>query len=239
MGFDPINLGAYMDSISLDTDAGLVQVPMSGVCAPPGVLTISPLVVDYGTVSIGASPVASFTVANTGGSSLRITRSKPPASGIFNALTSLPEGTTLVPGQTVTEYVSFIPATAGTATDTWSLNGDDGGGAQNVSFTGVATATTDYTASGTIIALITSPTGGGSRNLEVIRDGVMPPVGSTDYSLQYDTFNGGAPRPEDWIGYSFASNKSFNKLVFQEGGNFYDGGSFASLRFRFVKARSG
>ncbi len=94
----------------------------------------------------------------------------------------------------------------------------------------------DITASASIIAFITAPTGGGSKNLEVIRDGVTPAVGSTDYTLQYDTYNGGGARPEDWIGYSFATNKSFNKLVFQEGGNFSDGGAFTTLQ---VQVRQG
>lgn len=134
--FSPVALGSYVGSVALDTSAGLVEVPMSGACAPPAHLTVLPLTVDFGAVAIGASPVASFTVANTGGSTLRITRSKPPALGIFNALTALPEGTTLLPGDTLTEYLSFIPTALGTFSDTWSLNGDDGGGIQNVTITG-------------------------------------------------------------------------------------------------------
>ncbi len=94
----------------------------------------------------------------------------------------------------------------------------------------------DITASASIIAFITAPTGGGSRNLEVIRDGVTPAVGSTNYALQYDTYNGGGARPEDWIGYSYTTNYSFNKLVFQEGGNFSDGGAFTTLQ---VQVRQG
>ena len=133
--FDPVAIGNYTSVVALDTDAGLVEVPMSGVCAPAGHLTVSPLVVDFGFVALDQSPVASFTVANTGGSSLRITRSKPPALGAFNALTSLPEGTTLLPGDTLTEYVAFNgPPAGGAYSDTWSLNSDDGGGVQNVAF---------------------------------------------------------------------------------------------------------
>ena len=232
VNFDPVSLGSYMSSVALDTDAGLIEVPLSGVCAPPGHLSISQLSIDFGARNVGDAPTASFTVSNTGGSSLRITRSKPPALGTFHALTSLPEGTTLVPGQTLTEYISYVPTSAGTATDTWSLNGDDGGAVQEVSLTGVAGVLEDFTTSGTIVALITNPIGGGSRNIELIRDGVTPTVGSSDSALQYDTYDGGSARAEDWIGYTFTANKSFSKLVFQEGMNFYDGGAFATLQIQ-------
>ena len=39
-------------------------------------------------------------------------------------------------------------------------------------------ASQNLTAAGTIIAKITAPLGGGSRNIEVIRDGVTPAAGS-------------------------------------------------------------
>jgi hypothetical protein len=97
-------------------------------------------------------------------------------------------------------------------------------------------STTNLASSGTPVALITNPTGGGNKNLNVIKDGVKPAVGSNDYNQQYDTYNGGGPRPEDWIGYTFTSPKLFNRVVFQEGKNFYDGGSFATLT---VQVRSG
>ncbi|MBI3769059.1 MAG: PQQ-dependent sugar dehydrogenase [Deltaproteobacteria bacterium] len=81
---------------------------------------------------------------------------------------------------------------------------------------------------GTIIARVTVPTGGGSTNLGVIRDGDKPPVGNTDSARQYDTYTGAAAA-EDWIGYTFASPQSFTRVVFQEGKNFADGGWFDTL----------
>ncbi len=84
------------------------------------------------------------------------------------------------------------------------------------------------TQTGTIIARITAPTGMGSKNLEVIRDGDLPPVGTVDTRRQYDTFSGGNPATEDWIGYQYTAPQTFAKVVFQEGINFVDGGFFAS-----------
>jgi len=132
---------------------------------------------------------------------------------------------------TTTPAPSFTaPATA--AALTFQLITNDG--AQDSVADTVMVTTNDptnvnLTAAGTPVAFITAPIGGGSRDLGIIKDGVKPPVGSTDYSLQYDTYNGGGARTNDWVGYTFTSAKLFNKLVFQEGGNFGDGGAFTSL----------
>jgi hypothetical protein len=87
---------------------------------------------------------------------------------------------------------------------------------------------TDLTALGTIIARVTSPLGGG-RNIEVIRDGDKPPVGNVDSARQYDTYDGVNAADEDWIGYAYATPKTFMRVVFQEGKHFVDGGWFETL----------
>jgi glucose/arabinose dehydrogenase len=95
--------------------------------------------------------------------------------------------------------------------------------------------TSDITAQGTIIARVFElnpphPTGGGSWNPEVIRDGDTPPVGGSDSARQFDTYHGGQQGNVDWIGYSFATPRTFHALVFQEGMQFQDGGWFDQLR---------
>jgi hypothetical protein len=86
----------------------------------------------------------------------------------------------------------------------------------------------DLTETGTPIALVTQPTGGGNYDINVIRDGVFPPLGSTNPMQQYDTYNG-VVRIEDWVGYAFTSAQTFASLVFQEGMKFHDGGWFVTL----------
>jgi PKD repeat protein len=88
---------------------------------------------------------------------------------------------------------------------------------------------TDITDDGTATALITAPTGSGNPSLAVVHDNVFPTAGSSDPLQQYDTFDGGAPRALDWIGYSFAEPRYFSKLLFQEGMHFASGGWFESL----------
>ena len=47
------------------------------------------------------------------------------------------------------------------------------------------------------------------RSLDVIRDGIRPPVGSADSAMQYDTYDGPNTVAEDWIGYQFGSSQTF------------------------------
>jgi hypothetical protein len=81
---------------------------------------------------------------------------------------------------------------------------------------------------GTPIARVTAPHGEGNRDLEVIRDGVRPPVGTRDPALQYDTF-GGRYATRDWIGYQFPAPQLFERVVFQEGRHYWYGGWFDTL----------
>ncbi len=81
---------------------------------------------------------------------------------------------------------------------------------------------------GTIIAKVPSPMGGGGP-LGLIRDGIKPAVGSTDSSQQYDSWDGANAATEDWVGYTFSTAKTFARVVFQEGKHFVDGGWFTSL----------
>ncbi len=139
--FAPRKIGSFTGTFVLKTTGGVAQVPLSGTAGAPGKLTISPLKVNVGLVPVGSKKVGTFTVSNTGGSPITLTRSKFPVGGVgFTATSALPEGTTLQPGTTLTESVVFAPIRPGKATDNWSLNSDDGHGLENVSFTGIGVA---------------------------------------------------------------------------------------------------
>ena len=226
--FDPTTVGTYTGSLDLVTSAGNKSVQLSGTCTTPSQLVITPPALDFGPVATGTMSSASFTVKNAGGTSLHITKSKPPALGTFVAETSLPEGLTILPGQSLTEFVTFAPLRSGAQTDGWIITADDGSGVQTVSFSGLGGA--DITANGSIVALITAPGGAGSRSPEVIRDGIFPAAGSGEITEQYDTYTGDPNRTEDWIGYQYTSQQLFGGLVFQQGIQFADGGWFTNLK---------
>jgi hypothetical protein len=81
---------------------------------------------------------------------------------------------------------------------------------------------------GTIIAKVTTPLGGGA-GLSAIRDGDKPPVGNGSSARQYDSWDGNNSATEDWVGYTFPSPHTFDRVVFQEGLHFWDGGWFTTL----------
>lgn len=85
-----------------------------------------------------------------------------------------------------------------------------------------------------------TPTGGGNHDIEVVRDGVQPAVGSGDSAQQFDSYHGGTQGSDDWIGYDLLSAPApefrFTGLRFQEGKHFVDGGWWKDLR---VEVRNG
>ena len=138
-----------------------------------------------------------------------------------------------------TQLTATIPAsdtaTAGTAQVSVTNPGGTVSGVQSFTVT-AGGAGQNLTSLGTVIAKITAPQGGGSRNLQIIRDGVTPPVGSTDWGAQYDTYDGPNAASDDWIGYQYSSAQTFSRVVFQEGLHFFDGGWFTSLTVQVRQA---
>ncbi len=95
----------------------------------------------------------------------------------------------------------------------------------------------DVTAAATaIVAAVPEPKGGGNHDLEVIRDGKFPAVGSDDSEEQYDSWHSEEPASSDFIGYTFAAPQTFGQLVFQEGRHFWDGGWWDDVQ---VEVRQG
>jgi len=135
--FEPTEVGAFTDEIGLETTGGNRAVGLSGTAGLPGALQISSEAIDYGQVTVGGSASGTFTVTNTGGTTVTVTKSKPPSGGEFAATTSLPEGTTIEPGKNVTERVAFKPTALGEATGVWQINGS---GLHEVRFSGMGVA---------------------------------------------------------------------------------------------------
>jgi protein involved in polysaccharide export with SLBB domain len=144
VSFDPQAVGQYGDEITLSATDSQGQNPqsqtvdLSASAATPGQLQFSSEAIDFGAVPVGTTASRTFTISNVGGTAVTIDKSKPPFGGAFAALppTSLPEGTTIEPGQAVTETVTFAPTSLGSAGGTWQITGDDGSGLHLVQFTG-------------------------------------------------------------------------------------------------------
>jgi PQQ-like domain/Abnormal spindle-like microcephaly-assoc'd, ASPM-SPD-2-Hydin len=141
--FAPIAVGSFVGQIEFDTSGGDDAVALTGSAGLPGTLSITSETNEYGPVAIGSSAKKSFTITNTGGTSVPITLSKPPTGGEFAAASSLPlpEGeTTVKPGQSITETVVFTPTVAGEASAVWKIAGEDTTGQHDVTFHGVGVA---------------------------------------------------------------------------------------------------
>ncbi len=93
----------------------------------------------------------------------------------------------------------------------------------------------DITAEGAIICSVRHSAGFGNRSLEVVRDGVRPPLTETEAAAQYDTFTG-LLAPDAFIGYQLPSERLFTQLLFQEGAHYGDGGWFATLTVQVRRA---
>jgi hypothetical protein len=147
--FDPLQTGSYSDALGLQTSGGSGQVGLSASAGTPGTLQIANLSNDFGSVALGTSLTKSFTITNTGGTAVPITKSKPPIGGEFAAVTSLPEGTTIQAGEALTEQVTFQPTALGAASGEWAITGEDTSGPHVVLFTGIgAVASSQGSSSG-------------------------------------------------------------------------------------------
>jgi glucose/arabinose dehydrogenase len=83
------------------------------------------------------------------------------------------------------------------------------------------------------------PFGAGNKDKETIRNGTFPPLGSTSFLAQYDSFHNGDQGSEDWIGYDFGGLRNLDRLLFQEGRNNSDGGAFDTLEVQVQTVAGG
>ena len=165
--FSPTATGRYSSSFVVDSDGGDQAVTVTGNSTTASVLAITPLSLDFGKVGLGRSATETFRLTDVGGSSLTISKSKPPAKGPFTALTALSEGTTMAAGSSRVESVRFTPAAAGATSDIWAITADDGHGVHFVTFTGdgvplaVSTTSLPPGRQGSPYTAVVSVTGGG------------------------------------------------------------------------------
>ncbi len=143
--FSPSLVGSFSDVINVSSDGGNSAIKLSGSATLPGDFEASTTGIDFGSVAIGSSATLNFKVSNLGFSPLTVTKSKGPILGQFSAIDVLNEGTILQPGETRTIHVRFQPTSAGSFTDTFTLNSDTTSGLQVITFKG-----TGVNASGSI-----------------------------------------------------------------------------------------
>jgi beta-glucosidase len=182
-------------------------VSLTGISGAPSNLVVSPLNVDFGPVAQGTSETLSFTLENTGGSDLTISTSNPPALGAFVAQTSLPVGTTIAAGQTVTETVQFAANASGTITDVWQIAANDSTGLHNVTFT--ATSSTVLPRTGWVATA--SSTGGTDVPANAIDSSL-----ATRWTTGVAQSNAGT----QWFTVDLQTAHTFNQIRMDSGGDY-------------------
>jgi iron transport multicopper oxidase len=186
INFDPTYAGQFSDEIEFLTQDGEdVAVGIAASAGAPGMLQFSSEHLDFGNVQVGSTASKTFTLTNTGGTAVVINKSKPPFGGDFAATTALPEGTTLAPGKTITQTVTFTPTATGPATpSSWAITGDDSSGLHQIQFTGAG-----VTAAGTptTTTITTTPTHAppGSRSTPAPKAPKVSPRVTTTVGLRH------------------------------------------------------
>ena len=117
---------------------------------------------------------------------------------------------------------------AGGYTVKWRAEAQDG---TVVSHSRIITIKEEVEVEGTPICSITAPTGGGSKDVRVIFDGDVPPVGTNSSSQQYDTYTGAKEAVSVYAGVQFAKVYEISGVAFTEGKHFHDGGWFAEAPY--------
>lgn len=77
-----------------------------------------------------------------------------------------------------------------------------------------------------VICSVSSPTGGGSKDISVICDGAIPQANSANDKMQYDTYTGNRGAISAYIGYLYPTEREVTEIVFTEGNHFNNGGWF-------------
>ncbi len=225
--FDPTSEGSFLDEIGLETTGGNANVGLSGSAGTPGALKITGETNEYGAVTVGGSATKTFTITNTGGTNVTITRSKPPSGGAYEATTTLQEGATIAPGASVTETVLFKPTAPGYASGTWSINGDDTSGIHEVAFKGTGSVPApgsawSHNGSATISAgvLRTTPATAGQAGSGFF----TTPLDSRHLVVEFDqTINGGTGADGQALVLADASKATASSLGIKGGGLGFSG----------------
>jgi hypothetical protein len=138
ISFAPTAIGTRMASLAVVSDASngtaTINLTGTGTAVPASAVTLSPLAVDFGNVTVG-SPVATRAVTLTNSGTAALSLGGISASGSGFAATSTC-GTSLATGASCNVTVSFLPASAATYTGELMVSSNAAGSPHATALTG-------------------------------------------------------------------------------------------------------
>src|SRR4029077_1120318 len=116
VSFSPQAAGGANGSIAILSSASssALTISLTGDGVAPGVLTVAPASIGFGSIQVGSSQKQYASPTNSGGSSVTVTQATTTGTGF--SVTGLTLPWTLAAGQTVNFSVAFAPQAAGSAT---------------------------------------------------------------------------------------------------------------------------
>ena len=145
--FSPTTAGNFSNVVAFTSTGGNSANTVTGSAVTPAQLQVSPVTLDFGTVAVGATSQASFTLTNKGGASLTNGTATIQGSGPFTILSgasfALPAfGTTNL-------AIKFAPATTGAFSNLIVFAGNGGNSTNPLIGTAAATPAAAFSASPT------------------------------------------------------------------------------------------
>jgi iron transport multicopper oxidase len=131
--FAPTVVGSAASSLAFTAGGSVSAVAIEGTAIAGPQLRLAPAQIDLGVQAVGVTVRAVFQLSNVGDAPVVIEKSKPPTSPVFQPETALPEGTVIAPGASSELVVRVSPNAVGRASDSWTINANDGQGVRQVS----------------------------------------------------------------------------------------------------------
>ena len=122
--FAPQSAGSIKGNLAIANTGSspTVNVTLSGGSQTDGVLTASPLSLNFGSVLVGSNQTLAETLTNTGGSSVTVTQANATGTGFSVSGLSLP--LTLPAGQSQPFNVTFTPSATGSSSGNLAIVND-------------------------------------------------------------------------------------------------------------------